>query len=55
MENITIEHLLKKINELEKRIENYFNHLKIDNELDFILKGTYVLRGEVLNIINGLY
>ena len=55
MEKITIEYLLKRINELEKRLENYFNYLKSDNELDFILKGTYVLKGEVLNIINGLY
>ena len=55
MEKITIEHLLKRLNELEKRLENYFSYLKTDNELDFILKGTYVLKADVLNIINGLY
>ena len=55
MENITIEYLLKRINELEKKLEMYFNYLKAENELDFILKGTYVLKGEVFNLINGLY
>ena len=55
MENITMEYLLKRINELEKRIENYFNYLKVDNELDFILKGTYVFKDEILKLINGLY
>ena len=55
MKNITIEYLLKRINELEKKLEQYFNHLKIDNELDFILKGTYILRDEIFNLTNGLY
>ena len=55
MENITIEYLLKRINEIEKKLESYFNHLKVDNELDFVLKGTYSLKGEILNIINGEY
>ena len=55
MGNITIEDLLKRIIELEKRVEKYFNYLKVDNELDFVLKGTYVLKDDLLRIISGLY
>jgi len=55
MENITIELLLKRISNLEKKLEQYFNYLKIDNELDFILNGTYILKDEIYNLVNGLY
>ena len=55
MENITMEYLLKRIIELEKKLERYFNYLKVDNELDFVLKGTYVFKDDLLRLINGLY
>lgn len=55
MENVTIEYLLKRINELEKKLEMYFNYLKIDNELDFVLKGTYIFKEDIEKITNGLY
>lgn len=55
MENVSIEYLLKKINELEKKIEKYYKILKIDNELSFILKGTYVLKDELNSVLNGNY
>ena len=55
MENLSLEILLKKITELEKKLEKYFNYLKIDNEIDFILKGTYIIQEDIDNLIMGLY
>ena len=55
MENITLEMLFKRISNLEKRLEQYYNYLKIENELDFILKGTYIFKENVISIIDGTY
>ena len=49
-----LEQLLKRIEMLEKRVEKYFSILKIDNELDFILNGTYITNEEVEKIVEGL-
>ncbi len=46
---------LKKIDELTKRLEKYFDILRIENELDFILKGTYVLQSDIDAIMSGNY
>ena len=46
---------LKKIDELTKRLEKYFDILRIENELDFILKGTYVLQSDIDAIMAGNY
>ena len=45
----------KKVLELEKKLENYYHMLKIENELEFILKGTYFSETELESIINGNY
>lgn len=45
---------LTKIKELEKRLEEYYHLLIIENELDFIMRGTYVYN-EIEEIINGTY
>lgn len=55
MENLSLEYLLKRIKELEKQIEKYFNFLKVDNDLDFILKGSYILKEDLSNILSGNY
>lgn len=55
MNNELLELALKRIAELEKKIEKYYEMLKIENELDFILKGTYVLKSEIDSIVNGTY
>lgn len=55
MENLSVEYLLKRIMALEKQIEKYFNFLKIDNDLDFILKGSYILKEDLSNILAGNY
>ena len=44
---------LKKIELLEKKVEKYYNLLKINNELDFILRGTYLLEDEMSALIEG--
>ena len=49
-----LEQLLKQIEMLEKKVEKYFSILKIDNELDFILNGTYITKEEVEKIVEGL-
>ena len=50
-----IELALKKIENLEKLIEKHYQMLNVDNELDFIVKGTYVTEEEVNKIVNGEY
>lgn len=46
---------LKKIADLERKIEKYFEILQVTNELDFILKGGYYLTAELDKIISGEY
>lgn len=50
-----IDYALKKIQELEKRLEKYYQHLLITSELDLILKGTYILEADIDNVLNGTY
>ena len=55
MNNLTLDLLYKKISDLEKRLERYYQILKIEDELDFIIKGNYVLLSEIEKVINGNY
>lgn len=48
-----LELALKRIENLEKKVEKYFHILKIDNELDFVLNGTYLSEDDVGKIISG--
>lgn len=50
-----LELALKKISLLEKKIEKYYSILKINNELDFIINGGYLIDSELENVINGDY
>lgn len=50
-----LEMALKRISELEKRLEMYYQILEVKNELDFILKGTYLVDEELQNILEGNY
>jgi len=45
----------KKLMDLEKKLESYFKMLKVDNELTFIMNGTYLVEDELQNILNGIY
>lgn len=55
MENEMLEIALKRIADLERKIEKYYSILKIDNELNFILNGTYVFEEDINNVVNGTY
>ena len=45
----------KKINSLEKKMELYYKMLNINNELDFVIKGTYVCEDEIDKVLKGEY
>ncbi len=45
----------KKVFGVEKRLENYYQFLLIENELDFILKGCYFLQEDLDNVLEGIY
>ena len=49
----TIEMLIKRISDLEERVERYYEELKVENELDFILKGNYYTKAELEQAIVG--
>ena len=53
MEKELIEMLLKRVEALEKRLERYYKILKIDNELSFILNGSYCFEEDISKIMNG--
>lgn len=55
MDSELIEKAYKKILELEKKLELYYQMLKVENELEFILNGTYFMQEELEEIINGTY
>lgn len=50
-----LELAIKKIDVLEKKLERYYALLKVENEIDFILKGTYALEEEIQSIVSGSY
>lgn len=50
-----IENLHKKIEELEKKVDLFYQLLLVKNELDFVLKGYYVLDEEIEDVLNGDY
>ena len=50
-----VELALKKIDVLEKKLERYYSLLKIDNEIDFVLNGTYITEQDLLDMLDGNY
>lgn len=49
------ETLFKRLANLDKRVEKYYKKLYIENELDFVMNGTYVLNDELDKILDGSY
>ena len=45
----------KRLLNLEKRLEKYYKKIYIENELDFIMNGTYLLQDELDKILTGNY
>lgn len=42
-----------KISVLEQKLEKYYQLLNVENELSFILKGSYILNTDIENLLNG--
>ena len=53
--NELLENAIKEIAELKRKIEKYYHLLKIENELDFILNGTYLFDEDIKNVLEGNY
>ena len=49
------ETLFKRLLNLEKRLEKYYKKVYIENELDFVMNGTYILNDEIDKILSGTY
>lgn len=54
MENNFLEDLQQQIYNLQKKVELYFELLQCKNELDFVVKGSYLVN-ELTNVVNGNY
>ena len=50
-----LEILSKRLDDLEKKVERYYHMLKVDNELDFIMRGTYITEEDIEKIKTGNY
>ena len=50
-----VELAFKKILNLERLLERYFKILKVENELDFVLKGTYLFDEDLNGVFSGEY
>lgn len=46
---------LKRIEKLEQKLERYYALLKVENELDFVLKGTYLKDKDLEGVLTGNY
>lgn len=55
MEASLVDITYKRLVELEKRMNIYFDQYKTKNELDFILCGGYILDSELDCILDGSY
>ena len=53
MNDELIELALKRIADLEKKVEKYFSYLEVNNELDFVLRGGYILPDDLDELIQG--
>ncbi len=47
--------ILKKLNDLERRLELYYQLLFIRDDLDLVLKGKYVTSEQMEGIYDGTY
>lgn len=48
------ETILKRLQALEKKVEKYYRILFVENELDFIMKGTYFAE-DLEDVLAGKY
>ena len=50
-----IEILQRRIEQLERKVEIYYQLLMIDNELDFVMRGGYIPDDDIEDIMDGNY
>ncbi len=50
-----LELTIKRVDTLEKKLEKYFHILEVKNELDFVLRGSYIFLDELNLIMSGNY
>ena len=55
MEKDMLDLIIKRISDLEKKLELYYEMLKVENELSFIIKGSYTLQDKVDRVLSGNY
>lgn len=55
MQTELLELAIKRLDNLERKLEKYFDILRITNELDFILKGGYIFDEDISAILSGNY
>ena len=54
MENEILSTLQKQVKELSTKLEFYYQLLECKNELDFVMRGSYLVN-ELTQILNGTY
>lgn len=50
-----LEKAIRRLDDLEKKVELYYKLLRVENELDFVLKGTYLMPENLDVVIEGTY
>ena len=50
-----LEKAIRRIDSIEKKLELYYKLLKVENELDFVLKGTYITADDIDVVLQGTY
>lgn len=55
MKENEIEIIQVRLARLEKRLEMYYQLLYMQNELDFVLKGGYIMEADLQKILDGNY
>ena len=53
--NEELEDIMRRLSDLERKLEKYYNLLIKQNELDFILNGTYILEDDIDDILDGTW
>lgn len=46
---------MKRNEDLSNKLERYYQFLKVENELEMIMKGTYITETEIEMILQGNY
>ena len=53
--NEELEDIMRRLCDLERKLEKYYDLLVRQNELDFVLNGTYILEDDIDDILDGTW